>query len=90
MTPEQMGLLDPTASCTPAINKVLNEYFPYHISAAVRQYQYYHNTQYSIQQMIKHLQDKEYKYLEKAMEVLLGLKSANFIGRLLVHKDIIH
>jgi hypothetical protein len=70
MTPEQMGLLNPTASCTPAINKVLNEYFPYHISATVCQYQYYCNTQYSIQQMIKHLQDKEYKYLEKAMEVL--------------------
>jgi hypothetical protein len=55
MTPEQMGLLDPKASCMPTINKVLNEYFPYHISAAVRQYQYYCDTQYSIQQTIKHL-----------------------------------
>jgi hypothetical protein len=90
MTPEQMGLLDPQASCVPAINKVLNEYFPYHISAAVHQYQYYRDTQYLIQQTVKHLQDKEYKYLEKAMEVLSGLESANLMGRLLAHEDIIH
>jgi hypothetical protein len=90
MTPKQMGLLDPTASCASAINKVLNEYFRYHISATVRQYQYYHDTQYSIQQTIKHLQDKKSKYLEKALEVLLGLESINFMGRLLAHENIIH
>jgi hypothetical protein len=90
MTPKQMGLLDPQASCMPAINKVLNEYFSYHISATIRQYQYYHNTQISIQQMVKHLQDKEYKYLEKAMEVLSRLESTNFMGRLLAHENIIH
>ena len=49
------------------VDKVINEYFPYKLSAAVRQYQFYKNTQYTVQQTIRTAQQKEWKYLEKAM-----------------------
>ena len=89
MTPEQIGLLDAQSPCANAINKVLNTYFPYHISAAVRQYQYFKETQYAIQRTIKHLQNKEQRYLEKAVGLLSELENANFLGRLMAHGDVI-
>ena len=66
---------------------MINEYFPYELSAAVRQYQFYKNTQYTLQQTIRTAQQKEWKYLEKAMEVLSELENANILGRLLAHTD---
>lgn len=89
LTPEQLEILDPTATFAPAINKVLEEYFPCNIVAAVRQYQYFKETEYAIQKVANHLRRKEIAYLERAVCVLSDLENANFLGRLMAHLDII-
>ena len=69
------------------VDKMINEYFPYELSAAVHLYQFYKNTQYTLQQTNWTAQQKEWKYLEKAMEVLSELENDNVLGRLLAHTD---
>ena len=71
------------------VDKVINEYFPYNLLAAVWQYQFYKSIQYALQQTIQTAHLKEQKYNEKAMEVLLELENANFLGCLLAHMDIL-
>ena len=87
LTPEQLHIFDVKEPFTYAVDKVINEYFPYELSAAVHQYQFYKNTQYTLKQTIQTAQQKEWKYLEKAMEVLSELENANVLGRLLAHTD---
>ena len=87
LTPEQLHIFDVKEPFAYAVDKVINEYFPYELSAAVRQYQFYKNTQYTLQQTIRTAQQKEWKYLEKAMEVLSELENANVLGHLLAHTD---
>ena len=71
------------------VTKIVDNYFPPDLAAGVRQYQFYKDTQYTLQASVKSLQDKEMRYLEGAMEVLSGLENANVLGHLLAHEDII-
>src|SRR6266852_4232479 len=80
-------LLDSEALYAPAVNKVIDTHFPRDLAAGVRQYQHYNETWYSIQKMIRKLQAKEMRYLERAVEVLSELECANVIGHLLAHLD---
>jgi hypothetical protein len=90
MTFKHLDILNPTMFYTFAFNKMLNEYFPYYISTAVHQYQYYKNIQYTIQHTITHFKEKEGKYLKRAIRVLFRLENANFMDRLFAYKDIIY
>ncbi|KAI0267555.1 hypothetical protein BGY98DRAFT_1190995 [Russula aff. rugulosa BPL654] len=67
VTIDQQGLLDPEASFADIINHVINNNFSYDLAAAVCQYQYCRETQYAIQASIKHLHEKEMRYLEHAI-----------------------
>jgi hypothetical protein len=89
LTATQMTILDPDALFSTAINNVINTYFPYDLSAGIRQYQYYRETQHAIQNSIKRLQEKEMRYTERALEVLSELENANVLGRILAHDNII-
>jgi hypothetical protein len=96
LTPEQLTFLDAKAPFACGVNRVINEYFPLHLSAGVRQYQYYQEAKYAMQHIQSRLEgqlqrakDKEYKYLEKAMCVLSDLERANVLGRLLAHESVV-
>ena len=71
------------------MSKVVNEYFPYDLLAAVWQYQFYKSTQYALQRTIQATRAKELKYSEKALEVLSEMENANVLGRLLAHMDVL-
>ena len=87
LTPEEISIFDTNALFANAINNIINTYFPYDLSAGVRQYQYYKETQYAIQTCIKDLQKKEMRYMERAVDTLSDLEHANVLGRLLAHND---
>ena len=87
ITPEQLHLLDTKEPFTDAINHIINEYFPLNLFAAIRQYQYYRETEYAVQHTIRTLQDKEMHYVEKAVGVLSELENANVLGHLLTHSQ---
>ena len=87
LTEEQISIFDINALYTNTINNVINTYFPYDLSAGIRQYQYYKETQGAIQASIKSLQKKEMHYLEKSVEVLSDLESANVLGCLFAHNN---
>jgi hypothetical protein len=89
LTPEQLKVFDTQMAFAPAVDKVVEEQFPADLAAGVRQYQYYKDTQYSIQKVRQHLHNKENAYLEKAIETLDSLERANVLGRLLAHLDVI-
>jgi hypothetical protein len=90
LLPHQICILDTKASFAPAINKVINEYFPLDLAASIRQYQYFKDTKYAIQDVRQKLCDKEYAYEDRANDVLTGLENANVLGRLMAHLDILH
>jgi hypothetical protein len=69
------------------VNKIINQKFPLHISATLKQYQHLQEEKYSAQQHIQRLQEREYKYLEKAICVLSELENANILGRIVAHDD---
>jgi hypothetical protein len=85
VTVDQQRLLDPEAPFADAVNHVINNYFPYDLAAAVRQYQYFRETQYAIQKSINQLREKEMRYMEQAIGTLSELENANILGRLLAH-----
>jgi hypothetical protein len=85
-----LHLLDVDTPYADAVNHIINNYFPYDLSARVCQYQYYKEKQYKVQRHIKDLQQQEMGYLEKAMGLLLELENANVLGHLLAHMEIIH
>ena len=89
LTLEQLQLLDPQAPFTFTITKVIDNYFPPDLTTGVHQYQFYKDTQYTLQASVKSLEDKAQHYLEGTMEVLSGLENANVLGCLLAHTDII-
>ena len=89
LTPEQLCVFDTQEPFAYAVNKVINDYFPHDLSTAIWQYQHHKQFQYVVQSAIRHLQDKKYKHLEKALEVLSDLEDANVLGRLLAHADVI-
>ena len=71
------------------MSKVINKYFPYDLLAAVRQYQFYKSTQYSLQCTIQTARIKEMKFAEKALEVLSEMENTNVLGHLLAHMDVL-
>jgi hypothetical protein len=90
ITPPQLHLLDIEAPYTNAVNHIINNYFPYDLSARVQQYQFYKEKEYQIQRHIRDLQQQEMHYLEKAVGLLLELENANVLGRLLAYMEVIH
>jgi len=91
LTPDQLAIFDSRSPFAEAVTKVINQKFPLHLSAAIKRYQYLQEEKYSAQQHIGRLQEREYKYLEKAMCVLSDLENANVLGRIIAHgDDILH
>jgi hypothetical protein len=87
LTPDQLALFDSRAPFAEAVNKIINQNFPLHISATIKQYQHLQEEKYSAQQHIRRLQEREFKYLKKAMYVLSELENANILGRIVAHDD---
>src|SRR5882757_5414575 len=87
LTQEQLSIFDRDSPFTDAVNHIINEQMPLHLSAAIRRYQHHKDAQYSAQRQIRDLQDQEQRYLERAMCVLSELENANVLGRLLAHGD---
>jgi hypothetical protein len=53
LTPDQLAILDSRAPFAEAVNKIINQNFPLHISAAIKQYQHLQEKKYSAQQHIR-------------------------------------
>jgi hypothetical protein len=87
LTPDQLAIFDSRSPLAEAVTKVINQKFPLHLSAAIKRYQHFQEEKYSSQQHIHRLQEREYKYLEKAMCVLSDLENANVLGRIIAHGD---
>ena len=89
LTPEQLRIFDASEPFAYAVSKVVDEYFPYDLLAAVWQYQFYKSTQYALQCTIQTTRAKELKYSMKALEILLEMENANILGCLLAHMDVL-
>jgi hypothetical protein len=87
LTPDQLAVLDSRSPFAKAVNKIINQKFPLHLSAAIKRYQHFQEEKYCAQQHIQRLQEQEYKYLEKAMCVLSELENANVLGCIIAHGD---
>jgi hypothetical protein len=85
ITQPQEELFSTKAAFASAIDHVLDKFAPLDLTAAVHQYQYYKDTQYAIQTAIRKLQEKEMRYVERAVEILSDLENANALGRILAH-----
>jgi hypothetical protein len=57
LTPDELTIFDSKAPFADAVNKVINEQFPLHLSAAVRRYQHFKEAQYTVQTTIRRLQE---------------------------------
>src|SRR6267154_536770 len=86
-TQEQLSIFDRDSPFADAVNRIINEQMPLHLSAAIRRYQHYKDAQYGHQQRIRDLQDQEQRHLERAMCILSELENANVLGRLIAHGD---
>ena len=86
ITVKQQELFYSQAPFASAINHIVEQFCPLDLATAIRQYQYYKDTQYAIQASIKQLQEKEMQYLERAVEILSDLKNANAVGRIMAHE----
>ena len=69
-TPEQITLLNTTAEHAHALTTVVDEKFPIDLSTALQRYQYLKEEQYAAQAKIKQFQEREMRYLKKAVCVL--------------------
>jgi hypothetical protein len=87
LTPDQLAVLDSRSPFAEAVNKIINQKFPLHLSATIKCYQHFQEEKYSAQQHIQRLQECEHKYLEKAMCVLSDLENANVLGHIIAHDD---
>ena len=87
LTQEQLSIFDRDSPFADAVNRIINEQMPLHLSAAIRRYQHHKDAQYSAQRQIRDLQDQEQRYLERAMCVLSELENTNVLGRLIAHGD---
>ena len=97
LTPDQIAIFDGISPLAPGVNRVINNYFPIHLSAEVRRYQYLKEAQYDAQHRIKALKDqiaraeeREQRFLERAMCSLDDLEKANILGRLIAHSTEVH
>jgi hypothetical protein len=88
LTPAQITLFDREQPFATAFDKVVDTHFPIDIQAAVRQFQYFKEKEYSLQAKRQEYQNREMEYLEKAVCVLSDLENANFLGRFMSHVDI--
>ena len=86
ITAEQQALFYSDATFAPAINHVLDNFCPFDLAAAIRQYHFYKDTQYTIQESVRKLQEKEICYIEKGVEVLSVLENTNTLGHIFTHK----
>jgi hypothetical protein len=86
-TPKQIPLLDATVPHANALSRVVDQHFPIDLSAALRRYQYFKEEQYTAQAKVKQFQEREMRYLEKAVCVLSELENANFLGRLIPYEE---
>ena len=87
ITAEQQYLLSSEAPFADAVDNIINNKFPYELAAAVKQFRYFKETQYAIQASIKKLQEKEMRYIERAVGTLSELENANVLGRLLAYDN---
>jgi len=94
LTPPQISILDTNVPYADAVNRILNEQFPLHLSAAIRCYQHFKAQQYEAQREVTHLQkkkeskqNKKQQQLEKAMCILSKLENANILGHLIPYED---
>jgi len=87
ITTEQQVLFYSNAPFAAAINHILDNFCPFDLAAAIYQYCFYKDTQYSIQQLVQKLQEKEMHYIEKGVEVLSMLENTNTLGRIFAHKQ---
>src|SRR6267154_2358041 len=87
LTQEQLSIFDRDSPFADAVNRIINEQMPLHLSAAIRSYQHYKDAQYGHQQRIRDLQDQEQRHLERATCVLSELENANVLGPLIAHGD---
>src|SRR6267154_1338935 len=87
LTQEQLSIFDRDSPFADAVNRIINEQMPLHLSAIIRCYQHHKDTQYGHQQQIRDLQDQEQRHLERAMCILSELENANVLGRLIAHGD---
>jgi hypothetical protein len=90
----ELPLLDANSRFALAINQIVDQHFPLHVSATLRQYRYYQEKRYYLQQEIKRCEERirqdkeeEYQALEKAMCVLSTLENTNFLGHLYSYED---
>ena len=82
-----MRIFEFHAPCADAINKIINTYMPYELSAILRHYQHYQESQYSIMKTMDALDRKYQKYEVAAQKKMERLKEANFLGRLMAYDD---
>jgi len=87
LTPEQIQILDPTEGHAQAVRQVVEDQFPLHLSAALKRYHFFKRQQYHLQRHVRILKEREYRYTEKAIEVLSQLENANVLGRLCAHEN---
>src|SRR5882757_2041817 len=87
LTQEQLSIFDRDSPFADAVNRIINEQMPLHLSAAIRRYQHYKDPQYGHQQRIRNLQDQKQRHLDRAMCVLSKLENANVLGHLITHGD---
>ena len=87
LTPHQLEVIDPTASFSKGVERVIQHHLPVDLVASIRQYQYYRNTRHSIKKVADELRIKEAKYLNREEEVAEILEDANLLGRILAHAD---
>jgi hypothetical protein len=80
LTPEQILLLDPAEGHAQAVQQVVEDQFPLHLSAALKCYHFYKCSQYQVQHHIHLLKEREYRYMEKALGILKQLENANVLG----------
>jgi hypothetical protein len=85
ITKGQEEIFSTKAAFASAIDHVLDKFAPLDLTASIRQYQYYKDTQYAINAAIDKLREKEMRYLERAVEILSDLENANALGRILAH-----
>ena len=86
ITVEQQELFYTKAPFTTTIDHIVEQFCPLDLAAAICQYQYYKDTQYAIWVSIKQLQEKEMRYVKRAVKILSDLENANAVGRILAHE----
>lgn len=93
-THQQNLFLESDAKFAQAVNRIVSSYFPLHVTAALRKFQYHRDQKRQLDTMATRLQTRiqsaqwgALQEQERAMLVLSDLENTNFLGRLLAHED---